>query len=89
MPIYDFKSDDGKIIEKIVSLGTDEVTEDGVTYRRVTQPQGFAFTGRAVGIPSQKDQVKDGYHKLEQKDGSRFLRKSPFTTKQIKKAWGI
>jgi len=89
MPIYDFKDEDGKQLERLVPLGTDEITEGGVAYKRVPNLKGFAFTGRAVGIPPQKDQVKDGYYKLEQEDGSRFLRKSLFTTKQIKKAWGI
>ena len=89
MPTYDFKSDDGQTIERLVALGTEKLTEGGVTYRKVPNLRGFAFTGRAVGVPPQKDQVKDGYYKLEQEKGSRFLRKSLFTTKQIKKAWGI
>ena len=89
MPIYDFKSNDGKKLEKLVPLGTDSVTEDGVTYNRVPNLSGFAFTGNAVGVPPQKEQVRDGYHKLEQKEGSGFLRKSPFTAKQIKRAWGF
>ena len=89
MPTYDFKSDDGRTIERLTSLGTEKLIEDGVTYKRVPNLKGFAFTGKAVGIPSQKDQVKGGYYKLEQDYGSRFLKQSLFTTKQIKKAWGI
>ena len=89
MPTYDFKSDDGQRIERLVSLGTEELIEEGVTYKRVPNLEGFAFTGRAVGGPPQKEQVKGGYYKLEQEKGSRFLKQSLFTTKQIKKAWGI
>ena len=89
MPIYTFESKDGDFIEKLVPIGTKRIVEGGKNYTRSTAPEGFAFTGSAVGIPSQADQVKDGYYKLEQEKGSRFLERSQFTTKQIKKAWGF
>ena len=88
MPIYSFASEDGKTLDEIVPLGTDHITRDGVRYEKVLADECFAV-GNQVKIPSQAEQVKDGYHKLEQKEGSRFLRKSQFSTKQIKRAWGF
>ena len=88
MPIYSFISEDGQVVEKIVPSGTNRLTVDGVDYERSIASEGFTI-GNQVKIPSQAEQVKDGYHKLEQEHGSRFLRKSQFTTKQIKSAWGF
>jgi len=89
MPLYSFISEDGQVVEKIVPSGTDRLAIDGVDYVRSMGDEGFSLSGKAVGIPSQAEQVKDGYYKLEQKEGSRFMRQSQFTTKQIKKAWGF
>ena len=88
MPIYSFTSEDGRTVEEIVPSGTNRLTIDGVDYDRVIANEGFSVVG-TVSFPSQAEQVKDGYHKLEQKEGSRFLRKSKFSSKQIKKAWGF
>ena len=89
MPLYSFESEKGDVVEQLVPIGTERIDIDGVRYNRQEVPEGFALTGIAVGIPSQAEQVKDGYYKLEQTQGSRFLKKSQFTTKQIKKAWGF
>ena len=89
MPIYSFISEDGQVVEKIVPSGTDRLAIDGVDYVRSMGDEGFSLCGKAVGIPSQAEQVKDGYYKLEQKEGSRFMRQSQFSTKQIKRAWGF
>ena len=89
MPLYTFENNEGDTIERLVPLGRATVSVDGVVYLRSCTPQGFAMTGVAVGLPPQKDQVKDGYYKLECSEGSRFLKKSTFSTKQIKKAWGF
>ena len=89
MPLYSFESEGGDVVEQLVPIGTGSIDIDGVRYTRQAAPEGFALTGIAVGIPSQAEQVKDGYYKLEQTQGSRFLKKSQFTTKQIKKAWGF
>ena len=88
MPIYSFASQDGTTIEEVVPSGTKSLCRDGITYTRSIASEGFSVPGQ-VKIPSQAEQVKDGYHKLEQKEGSRFLKNSTFTTKQIKKAWGF
>ena len=89
MPIYSFQSSGGDVVDELVPLGTTEIEVNGKKYTKQEVPEGFALTGIAVGIPSQAEQVKDGYYKLEQTQGSRFLKKSTFTTKQIKKAWGF
>ena len=89
MPLYSFESEGGDVVEQLVPIGTERIDIDGIRYARQAAPEGFALTGNAVGIPSQAEQVKDGYYKLEQSEGSRFLRQSQFTTKQIKKAWGF
>ena len=88
MPIYSFASEDGTTIEEVVSSGTKSICRDGVTYNRSIASEGFFVPGQ-VRIPTQAEQVKDGYYKLEQSKGSRFLKNSTFTTKQIKKAWGF
>ena len=89
MPLFEFENSEGDTIERLVPRNRKIVKVDGVVYTKVTAPQGFAMTGVAVGLPPQKDQVKDGYYKLECSEGSRFLKKSTFSTKQIKKAWGF
>lgn len=89
MPLYTFENGEGHTIERLVPMGRETISVDGVAYLKSCTPQGFAMTGKAVGIPPQKEQVRDGYHKLECEKGSRFLDKSLFSTKQIKKAWGF
>ena len=88
MPIYSFASEDGKTLDEIVPLGTSHITRDGVRYEKVLAGECFTV-GNQVRIPSQAEQVKDGYHQLEQRHGSRFLHRSQFSTNQIKKAWGF
>ena len=89
MPLYSFESEGGNIVEQLVPIGTGSIDIDGVKYTRQAVPEGFTLVGAASKPPSQAEQVKDGYYKLEQTQGSRFLKKSQFTTKQIKKAWGF
>ena len=47
--------------------------------------EGFSLESGQHSTPA--EQVKQGYHKLEQQ--AHALRKSQFSTKQIKKAWGL
>jgi hypothetical protein len=89
MPLYSFESEGGDVVEQLVPIGTECIDVDGAEYTRQAVPEGFTLVGAASKIPSQAEQVKDGYYKLEQTEGSRFLKKSQFTTKQIKKAWGF
>jgi len=89
MPLYNFENDKGNIVECLVPRGTDTIDVDGVTYIKSNDPTGFAMPGKAVGIKPQEQQVKEGYYGMECKKGSRFLDRSTFSTKQIKKAWGF
>ena len=89
MPIYSFESGSGDGVDEIVPIGTKSITVNGQRYTRKEVPEGFALTGMATAMPSQAEQVRQGYHKLEQNLGSRFLDRSTFTAKQIKKAWGF
>jgi len=88
MPIYSFVSGKGDVIDKIVPKGTESVNIEGIKYKRSIVSEGFSIGGSAA-VPSQADQVMRGYQKLEKEEGSRFLKRSQFTTKQIKKAWGF
>tara|TARA_R110000824_G_scaffold29442_2_gene97953 strand:+ start:1946 stop:2209 length:264 start_codon:yes stop_codon:yes gene_type:complete len=87
MPLYTFESESGEVVEKLVPTGTDALLIEGVKFSRTSSPQSFAYTGNAVGMLSQKEQVKDGYYKLECSQGSRF--KSSYSKETIKKTWGI
>jgi hypothetical protein len=87
MPLYTFESESGEVIEKVVPVGTSHLEVAGEKFSRKTEPARFAYTGNASGMPSQTEQVKDGYYKLECSHGSRF--KSSYSKKTIKKAWGI
>jgi len=89
MPLYSFESEVGVVVEQLVPIGTERIDIDGDEYTRQAVPEGFTLVGAVSKTPSQAEQVKDGYYKLEQTEGSRFLKKSQFTTKQIKKAWGF
>jgi len=89
MPIYSFQSSGGDVVDELVPLGTTKIKVNGKTYTKKEVPDGFALTGIASGMPSQAEQVKSGYHKLEQTLGSKFLDRSDFSAKQIKKAWGF
>ena len=88
MPIYTFVSEGGEVVEDIVPPKTTRITRDGVDYKRCIANEGFTVANQ-VKTPSQAEQVKGGYYKLECDEGSRFQRQSQFTTKQIKKAWGF
>ena len=87
MPLYLFSSETGEVIEELVPAGTNDIEVDGNKYSRCLEPVGFAMTGVARGLPSQTEQVKQGYYKLECEKGGQF--KSAYSKKQIKKAWGI
>jgi len=84
MPIYTFENN-GQCIERIAPMGTDSVVLDGKRWNR--QPVArFGVTGFA-SEPGLKDQVKKGFSRLEDRQGSRF--ESTFTKNQIRKIWDI
>jgi len=84
MPIYTFENN-GQCIEHIAPMGTDSVVLDGKRWNR--QPVArFGVTGFAREAEL-KDQVKNGFSRLEDRQGSRF--ESTFTKNQIRKIWDI
>jgi hypothetical protein len=84
MPIYTFENN-GQCIEHIAPMGTDSLVLDGKRWKR--QPVArFGVTGFA-SEPGLKDQVKKGFSRLEDRQGSRF--ESTFTKNQIRKIWDI
>jgi len=84
MPIYTFENN-GQCIEHIAPRGTDSVVLDGKRWKR--QPVArFGVTGFA-SEQGLKDQVKKGFSRLEDRQGSRF--ESTFTKNQIRKIWDI
>jgi hypothetical protein len=87
MPLYTFKSESGEVIEKVVPVGTSHLDMAGEKFSRTSEPPRVSYTGRAVGMPSQVEQVRGGYYKLECEHGTRF--RSNFSKQTIKKAWGI
>lgn len=87
MPLYTFRAANGDSVEELVSAGTSSIKVGDMTYLRVTEPQPFAMSGVSGGIPSQGEQVKHGYYKLECEKGTRF--DSQFSKKKIKQAWGF
>jgi hypothetical protein len=84
MPIYTFENN-GQCIEHIAPMGTDSVVLDGKRWMR--QPVArFGVTGFARETEL-KDNVKKGFSRLEDRQGSRF--ESTFTKNQIRKIWDI
>jgi hypothetical protein len=84
MPIYTFENN-GQCIEHIAPMGTDSLVLDGKRWNR--QPVArFGVTGFARETEL-KDQVKKGFSRLEDRQGSRF--ESTFTKNQIRKIWDI
>ena len=88
MAVCSVVSEEGDVSEAVVPRGTESVDIGGKRYKRWIVNEGLSI-GCLVSIPTPAEQVKQGYHKLEQTEGSSLLRKSQFSTKQIKKAWGF
>tara|TARA_B100000073_G_scaffold309667_1_gene281553 strand:+ start:105 stop:362 length:258 start_codon:yes stop_codon:yes gene_type:complete len=85
MPIYVFKDEDGKTVERLVQRGTQAITEDGRVYTR-DLVAGFGVSGNATDPGTMKEQVRRGYRELENQ-GGRW--KSNYSKKEIKRVWGI
>ncbi len=83
MPTYIF-SKDGIEIERIVPSDISVwIDEDGEEWKRVSRPIGFNVNTGAKA-PDQRDGIKSGYYKAEQKGW-----RSKYSKKQIKKAWNL
>lgn len=94
MPIYQYESIvDGGIIEEVKPVARRD--ECPVGHRRISVPKSLTVVGAGSRVPAgtplstlpQKEQVRQGYHKMEERLGSRF--KSKHSKKTISKAWGF
>lgn len=85
MPIYVFKDEGGKTVERLVQRGTQVITENGRVYTR-DLVAGFGVSGNATDPGTMKEQVRRGYRELEDR-GGRW--KSNYSKKEIKRVWGI
>lgn len=91
MPIYVFEAEDGTRIEEVrpVERRNEALVIRGKRFRRVTAPQSLAVLGHAshpVLGRSQADRIQKAYHKLEEKQGSRFTG-AEFSKKDINRIW--
>lgn len=84
MPIYTFEN--GKeSIELLAPIGTDVIRHEGRQWRRspIARCAAIGF----ARPPEMKDQIKRGFKRMEDTQGSRF--ESTFTKNQIRKIWDI
>jgi hypothetical protein len=84
MPIYVYKDEHGHAVELVRSVSERDNAPAG--FRRVTAPQSIFVANGAMSPIDMKTNVMKGYYKDECENGSR--RKSSYTPKQIKAAWG-
>lgn len=84
MPIFEFIADDGEVAEAITLPSKNVIEINGKRYRKAPV-QSFA-TPRGLKLPDQKEQVKKGYSRLEDKGG---YWPSRYSKNTIRKAWGI
>ena len=84
MPIYEYIDRDGSVKEVLVSSIKNRDAIQGRTSvpSRVCVRVGGGNRNRPL-----KEDVKRGYHQLEQRSGSRWP--STFSKQQIKRAWGL
>ena len=86
MPVYEYKADTGEVIELERPITERDDAPDGYTRldfpTRISVPNG-AYNENGMN----KESVRRGYHKQEEKMGSRWH--SKHSVKAIKRAWEI
>ena len=86
MPTYEYKADTGEVIELERPITERDDAPDGYTRldfpTRISVPNGAHDEKRM-----NKESVRRGYHKQEEKMGSRWY--SKHSVKTIKRAWEI
>ena len=86
MPVYEYKSETGDVIELERPITERDDAPDGYTRldfpTRISVPNG-AYDENGMN----KETIRRGYHKQEEKLGSRWRSKHSVNT--IKRAWGI
>lgn len=83
MPLYEFESDDGQVIERLVSPGATGIVVDGKNFVRVVAST-FGISGFATE-PTQSDEIKRDCYKAECAGTFR----SAYSKNQLRKVWGI
>lgn len=85
MPLYDFEIVNGKtfVVEATVSIRLPVGDREAMVLRRKTVPDHLTVMGHAGDPMEFTSSVMRGYHKKEEREGSRF--KSEFTKQQILK----
>lgn len=84
MPIFEFIAGDGEVTEAIVQPSKNVIEINGKRYRKAPV-QPFSAP-RGLKLPDQKEQIKKGYSRIEDKGG---YWPSRYSKRTIKKAWGI
>jgi hypothetical protein len=83
MPTYTFENIAGERIEANKPMGTQEFVNEGVTWKRITEPEGFRMhTG--ASLPDQREQMRRGYYRAEHRGWN-----SRFSKTKIKKVWDL
>ena len=86
MPLVEFQNHEtGEIKEYLVSSDLDKFSDGTGTWAKVEVPTSFAIGGMKQA-PSQKQMMKNGYHRQE---NSKKGWKSEYSRQKIKKIWGL
>ena len=86
MPLVEFKNHEtGEIKEFLVSSDLDNFSDGTETWAKIEVPTSFAIGGMKQA-PSQKQMMKNGYHRQE---NSKKGWKSEYSRQKIKKIWGL
>tara|TARA_R110002073_G_scaffold334556_1_gene524323 strand:- start:240 stop:536 length:297 start_codon:yes stop_codon:yes gene_type:complete len=86
MPVYEYKSDTGEVIELERPITERNDAPDG--YTRMIYPSRISVpNGASDEKGMNKESVRRGYYDQEQKMGSRW--RSKHSVKAIKRAWEI
>ena len=84
MPLYVYRNERGQTVEMVKSVGNRDDAPDG--FKRETAPQSIFVANGAIPPTDMKSNVMKGYYRDECENGSR--RKSSYSPRQIKAAWG-
>ena len=84
MPLFEYIGPRGEVVELQLHRPQDFITVDGKRYRRA-QVHRVSTTG-LLHYPTQKEEVRRGYHRMEEK-GGRWP--SDYSKQTIRKAWEI
>jgi len=83
MPLYEFESKDGEVIEALAEPEQRVIEKDGKKYYR-RSVQRISIVGKAAP-PGMAKEILEFYKKKEEKEGARFY--SRFSKETIKRAW--